>query len=288
MTRGTVETDPDDAEAIGAYDEALRTFAIDLTRLHIQFGAPSYSQLVKASVRPKLTKAGVNEALSGKRLPSCEALLEFVRVVCNPIPQQPGTQTAAHSSAQATLIAQWRERWVGVKFLQRQAQAPWKRVRNSAHELMDQALREAEEVRTAAHLEADRICAAAHAEAEAIRMRALSDVTQAVVDKALLDDALDTIHLDAKLLSTWKEEAEHRKRWVFFTGKRKWELEAPFWMAVPNPTVLMPEDGGPTPVAKLAPNTWYLAVEWRGSKLLVQTQDGTQGLLHDTLGIQRG
>ncbi|MGW7328630.1 hypothetical protein ACWGIU_08515 [Streptomyces sp. NPDC054840] len=288
MTQGSVETHPDDAEAIRAYDEALRTFAIDLTRFHIQFGAPSYSQLVKASLRPKLTKAGVNEALSGKRLPSCEALLEFVRVVCNPIPQQPGTQAAAHSPAQATLIPQWRDRWVEVKFLQRQAQAPWKRVRNSAHELMDQALREAEDVRTAAHVEADRIRAAAHAEAEAIRMRALRDVAQAVIDDAPFDDALDTIYIDAKLLSpAWKEKARDRHSWVF-TGKRKWEFSPPFWMAVPNPTVLMPEDGGPTPVAKLAPNNWYLAVEWRGSKLVVQTQDAKRGLLHDTYGIQRG
>ncbi|WP_331732962.1 hypothetical protein [Streptomyces sp. NBC_01276] len=287
MTQGSVETHPGDAEAMSAYDEALRTFAIDLTRFHIQFGAPSYSQLVKASVRPKLTKAGVNEALSGKRLPSCEALLEFVRVVCSPIPQQPGTQAAAHSPAHATLITQWRDRWVEVKFLQRQAQAPWKRVRNSAKELLEQALREAEIVRTEAHEEADRVRAAAHAEAKAIRTRALRDVAQAVIDGIPLNGSLHIFHAHAQdPLPAWKE------RWMpldaIFRGGRKWDFKAPFWFAVPAPTPLMPEDGGPTPIGELATGLWYLAIEWQGLKLLAQIQDGRRGILHDTYGIQRG
>ncbi|MCX4749409.1 DUF5336 domain-containing protein [Kitasatospora sp. NBC_01287] len=64
---------------------------------------------------------------------------------------------------------------------------------------------------------------------------------------------------------------------------------APYWFAVPEPRPLAPKDGpaGP-PVGELQPGTWYLAVDQRGSALVAQLQDGTQGLLNDTSGIQRG
>ncbi|QIB46064.1 hypothetical protein [Streptomyces aureoverticillatus] len=63
---------------------------------------------------------------------------------------------------------------------------------------------------------------------------------------------------------------------------------SPFWFAVPVPRPLYPEDGSPTPIAELAPGTWYLAVEQRGQSLVAQTQDGRRGVLQDTTGIQRG
>ncbi|MCC3769635.1 DUF5336 domain-containing protein [Streptomyces sp. UNOC14_S4] len=63
---------------------------------------------------------------------------------------------------------------------------------------------------------------------------------------------------------------------------------APFWFAVPVTRPLFAEDGSPTPVAELAPGTWYLAVEQRGQALVAQTQDGRRGVLQDTSGIQRG
>ncbi|MFH8987099.1 hypothetical protein [Streptomyces sp. NPDC017940] len=63
---------------------------------------------------------------------------------------------------------------------------------------------------------------------------------------------------------------------------------SPFWFAVPVPRPLYPEDGSPTPLAELAPGTWYLAVEQRGQSLVAQTQDGRRGVLQDTTGIQRG
>ncbi|MFI1012717.1 hypothetical protein [Streptomyces sp. NPDC020965] len=63
---------------------------------------------------------------------------------------------------------------------------------------------------------------------------------------------------------------------------------APFWFAVPVARPLYGEDGSPTPIAELAPGTWYLAVEQRGSGLIAQTQDGRRGVLQDTSGIQRG
>ncbi|MEU9237771.1 hypothetical protein [Streptomyces subrutilus] len=63
----------------------------------------------------------------------------------------------------------------------------------------------------------------------------------------------------------------------------------PFWFAVPVARPLFAEDGSPTPIAELAPGTWYLAVEQRGaSTLIAQTQDGRRGVLNDTSGIQRG
>ena len=63
---------------------------------------------------------------------------------------------------------------------------------------------------------------------------------------------------------------------------------SPFWFAVPVPRPLYAEDGSPTPIAELAPGTWYLAVEQRGPSLVAQTQDGRRGVLQDTSGIQRG
>ncbi|MEU3752225.1 hypothetical protein AB0H17_05565 [Streptomyces olivoreticuli] len=63
---------------------------------------------------------------------------------------------------------------------------------------------------------------------------------------------------------------------------------APFWFAVPVARPLYAEDGSPTPVAELAPGTWYLAVDQRGQALVAQTQDGRRGVLQDTTGIQRG
>ncbi|MFE4047841.1 hypothetical protein [Streptomyces sp. YIM B13518] len=63
---------------------------------------------------------------------------------------------------------------------------------------------------------------------------------------------------------------------------------SPFWFAVPVSRPLFPEDGSPTPIAELAPGTWYLAVEQRGPSLVAQTQDGRRGVLQDTSGIQRG
>ncbi|OII67047.1 hypothetical protein [Streptomyces sp. CC77] len=63
---------------------------------------------------------------------------------------------------------------------------------------------------------------------------------------------------------------------------------APFWFAVPVARPLYAEDGSGTPVADLAPGTWYLAVEQRGAALVAQTQDGRRGVLQDTTGIQRG
>ncbi|MEU6576897.1 hypothetical protein [Streptomyces sp. NPDC046805] len=63
---------------------------------------------------------------------------------------------------------------------------------------------------------------------------------------------------------------------------------SPFWFAVPVPRPLFAEDGSQTPVAELAPGTWYLAVEQRGGSLVAQTQDGRRGVLQDTSGIQRG
>ncbi|WP_229815922.1 DUF5336 domain-containing protein [Streptomyces lucensis] len=63
---------------------------------------------------------------------------------------------------------------------------------------------------------------------------------------------------------------------------------SPFWFAVPVARQLFAEDGSQNQIAELAPGTWYLAVEQRGTALVAQTQDGRRGVLQDTSGIQRG
>lgn len=176
MTYSNPQVEPEDAAAIAAYEEALREFTIELNRLHIAYGAPSYATIHKASVRPKLTKAGLNEALSGKRLLSLETLLEFVRVVSNPQPPLP--DAPATSRARPELADQWRSRWQHVKFLQRQAHPPWNRLRATVQDMVDQALREAENVRATSHEETAHLRASAEAEAERLRTQAQHDADQ--------------------------------------------------------------------------------------------------------------
>jgi hypothetical protein len=176
VTYSNPQVEPEDAAAIAAYEEALREFTIELNRLHIAYGAPSYATIHKASVRPKLTKAGLNEVLAGKRLLSLEALLEFVRVVSNPQPPPPDSPAA--SRARPELADQWSGRWQDVKFLKRQAHAPWTRVRATVQHMLDQALREAEDVRATAHEEAARLRAGAEAEAERLRTQAQHEADQ--------------------------------------------------------------------------------------------------------------
>ncbi|MER7769679.1 hypothetical protein [Kitasatospora sp. NPDC096140] len=63
----------------------------------------------------------------------------------------------------------------------------------------------------------------------------------------------------------------------------------PYWFAVPAPRQLAPKDNpAGAPIGEVVPGTWYLAVEQRGTALVAQLADGTQGVLTDTTGIQRG
>ena len=198
MTHGNNEVDPDDATAIAEYDEAHRDFTTELNRLHIAYGAPSYATLAKASVRPKLTKAGLNELLSGKRLPSQETLLEFVRVVSNPLPPP---EAPATYRAKPDLCDIWRTRWQHVKLLQRQAQNPWKRVRATAQQALGEALQEAAEIRAAAHTEAAQICADAQHEAENMVKQAEATVT-AEVQEALAVSSAQAARLHSETRET--------------------------------------------------------------------------------------
>ncbi|UUU37465.1 hypothetical protein [Streptomyces sp. NBC_00162] len=84
MTQTDPGIEPHDATAITVFEDALRAFTQELNRLHIDHGAPSYAIMASASVRPRLTKAGLNEMLSGRRFTSLEALLEFIRVLTTP------------------------------------------------------------------------------------------------------------------------------------------------------------------------------------------------------------
>ncbi|MFH9568249.1 hypothetical protein [Streptomyces globisporus] len=119
--------DPQDNEAIKAFEAALTAFAEDLTLLHIASGSRSYATIASASGRPRLTKSGLNEMLTGKRLPPQEALLEFVRVVTTP--DGLDKPTAAKFRADPNTVQKWRDRWQHVKVLQRQAQRAKKRLR---------------------------------------------------------------------------------------------------------------------------------------------------------------
>ncbi|OQQ13077.1 hypothetical protein B0675_39280 [Streptomyces sp. M41(2017)] len=165
----------EDSAELAAYREALHDFADELNRLHISFGAPPYREMVRASVRPKLTNAGINEALTGRRLPSQETLLEFVRVISTLSDTPPG---AAGARLRPELAAHWRGRWQDVKLRQRQAQTPLRHLRATVKELVDAAREEAEGIRAAAHEDAARIRSAAEADAERLRAQASSEAAE--------------------------------------------------------------------------------------------------------------
>ncbi|MFB7265930.1 ABC transporter substrate-binding protein [Streptomyces nojiriensis] len=112
--------EPQDREAIEAYEGAQAAFTEKLNLLHISGGSPSYATVASASVRPRLTTTGLNEMLTGKRLPSLEALLEFVRIVTTP--SSLDKPAAEKFRADPGLVEEWRGHWQDVKLAQRRAQ----------------------------------------------------------------------------------------------------------------------------------------------------------------------
>ncbi|MFD7555165.1 hypothetical protein ACFV9E_11620 [Streptomyces sp. NPDC059835] len=181
MTAEEPAIEPQDSEAIEAYEAALAAFAEKLNLLHISGGTPSYATIASASVRPRLTTTGVNEMLSGRRLPALESLLEFVRVVTTPSGLD--KPTAENFRADAALLKEWREHWQDTKLLQRKAQPANRRLKATVRQIHENAVREAEAMRTAAHAEAERIRTSAHTDAEDIRAQARRDADE------LLDQA---------------------------------------------------------------------------------------------------
>ncbi|MER5778984.1 ATP synthase F0 subunit B [Streptomyces sp. NPDC002039] len=176
MTPEDAGVEPHDTAAITAFEDALHEFTEELNRLHIVHGAPTYATVAGASVRPRLTKAGLNELLAGKRFTSLETLLEFVRVVTAPRDLEPAA--AARFRADPATVDYWRRRWQDVKLLQRQAQPASKRLRATVRQTLDDASQEAETLRGDARAEADRIRANAEAEAEQLRARARRDADE--------------------------------------------------------------------------------------------------------------
>ncbi|MEV3973469.1 hypothetical protein AB0K68_35940 [Streptomyces sp. NPDC050698] len=160
--------------AITAYREALRGFTEALTLLHISCGAPSYRDMGRASGTPKLTGAGITEALTGRRLPSQAALLEFVRVARALAPEQ----SAATLPSQAELVEEWSDRWKSTKLLQRQAQAPLHHLRTTVNDTLNQAEQDAEKTRSQARDEAAGLLDSARTEAERLRTRAREDAQE--------------------------------------------------------------------------------------------------------------
>ncbi|MFB7051221.1 hypothetical protein ACFCX7_34465 [Streptomyces microflavus] len=141
--------DPQDSEAIVAFETALTAFAEELNLLRIASGSPSYATIASASVRSRLTKSGLTEMLTGKRLPSHDALLEFVRVVTTPSGLD--KPTAAKFRADPNTVQKWRDHWQHVKVLQRQAQRAKKRLRVTDKQVHDATSYEPEPL----HVEAE-------------------------------------------------------------------------------------------------------------------------------------
>ncbi|MFW3470006.1 hypothetical protein [Streptomyces microflavus] len=192
----------EDSAAIEAAAAALRAFARDLDAFHVRSGQRSYAQIVAAAQRGRLSKSGITDMLSGKRLPSVDFLIEFVRTV-----EQLGTGLT-DSPQSRTLVAQWRESWAGVRLLQREAQAPRKRVLHTADDIVQRAREEAAEILSAARQEVETAFAAAghhrvrHARAAQLQEEHLRQAQEACA--ALLRNAQDSV-------DTILREARHRE-----------------------------------------------------------------------------
>ena len=60
--------------------------------------------------------------------------------------------------------------------------------------------------------------------------------------------------------------------------------QPPFWFAVPTPRVVF--DAAGSPVFTLQPGLWWLAVATSGEGLLVRHDDGREGVLAETTGLE--
>ncbi|MFF9011027.1 hypothetical protein ACF087_35280 [Streptomyces goshikiensis] len=169
MTNDDPETERADA-AIAAFEDAQSEFVEQLELFYIAHGIPSYAVLARLSGKPRLTPAGLTEMLRGRRLPTLEVLLEFVRVATMPKDLVPAE--AAKFRAEPAVADEWRGRWQEVKRLQRKTVAPYARVRATVRQTLDTANAEAEAVREDARAQAARIRATAEADAADIHARA--------------------------------------------------------------------------------------------------------------------
>ncbi|RKT16561.1 histidine kinase/DNA gyrase B/HSP90-like ATPase [Streptomyces sp. 1114.5] len=226
MTDRPVETDPGDLAAVAAYDERFAAFVAELNRLHIEYGAPSYGEICGAAQVFKLPKAGITDLLTGKRLPSMSFLLEFVRVVSNPLPVD-GRTPRGHK-AHPELIEHWRRRWVELKALNRQVQSPLGRLRNAGKQLVEEAERAAAEKAGAAEEQARQIRSRAEAEAAAVleearrqaahlveEAEARAESVRAEAERARAEAIRVAVARSAeadRLLRTAREEAEAVRR----------------------------------------------------------------------------
>ncbi|MEV3852482.1 hypothetical protein AB0J30_37775 [Streptomyces microflavus] len=145
------DTASQDSAAIEAAAAARHAFARDLAAFRIHWGERSYAQISKAARRVRLTPSGITDMLAGKRLPSQDFLIEFVRTV-----EQLGTGMT-DSPQSAALLKHWNDRWISAKALERDARAPRKRVRDA---IIEQAQKEAAELVAAARREVEAAFAA--------------------------------------------------------------------------------------------------------------------------------
>ncbi|MER8199040.1 hypothetical protein ABTY00_34460 [Streptomyces microflavus] len=171
---------PEDSAAITAAAAARAAFARDLAAFRISSGERSYQQISKAASRVRLTPSAITDVLSGKRLPTYDFLIEFVRAV-----EQLGTGLAGSPQSEA-LVKHWHDRWVSVKSLEREALAPRKRVRDA---LIQQARDEAAEILAVARREVEAAFAAAgnhhvrHTRAKQLQEEQLRQAQQAAEEQ---------------------------------------------------------------------------------------------------------
>ncbi|MFB6428851.1 hypothetical protein ACFCXC_35480 [Streptomyces microflavus] len=201
------DTASQDSAAIEAAAAARHAFARDLAAFRIRRGERPYAQISKAARRVRLTPSGITDMLAGKRLPSRDFLIEFVRTV-----EQLGTGMTDSPQSKA-LVDHWIDRWASAKDLERDARAPRKRVRDA---IIEQAESEAAELVAAARREVEAAFAAAgnhqirRAQAAQLEEEHLRQTQEA--SEQLLRGAQETAH------TILREAQHHQDRATRMTG----------------------------------------------------------------------
>ncbi|AZS76184.1 hypothetical protein DDE74_00490 [Streptomyces lydicus] len=169
--------------------------------------------MISASSGIKLTEADIDDAFSGKVLPSIDAVLGIVRVLSE-CPQA-SEDAAPVLGAQPERTEEWKDRWRELNLRQRGAQAALRRVRQATRSVVTAGIAEAESVRSQAYQHAMQVRHQAAAEAE----RVISHARQAAAEVNQQAAQLWS-HLETELESLHRQNCREPTDELQFAGER--------------------------------------------------------------------
>lgn len=148
--------------------------------------------MISASSDRRLTEADIDEAFSGKVLPSIDVVIDIARVLSDYSQVSEDSTVALRAQQQRT--EEWKDRWRELSRRQHGVQEALRRIRNATRAVVTGATAEAESVRSEAHQHAIQIRHQAAVEAE----RVINHARQAAADVNQQADQLCS-HLETEL-----------------------------------------------------------------------------------------